>query len=244
LLQSLYAASSGMEASQTQFNTISNDLANMDTPGYQSTDVGFESLLYSQGGDSSGSKVATGAGAQATIVGRDQAEGALQTTGRPLDVAIEGPGYLQVRRSDGSIGLTRNGDLQVDSGGRVTDQSGQPLVPPLTIPGSGRAQDVTIASDGKVSSGGRAIGKIEIVDVPAPDQLLADGNSTFSATTASGAPSPVKGSTLKQGALESSNVDVNALMSQMVSAERSYQMAGQAVQYQDQMLQIADGLKK
>jgi flagellar basal-body rod protein FlgG len=244
MLQSLYAASSGMEASQTQFNTISNDLANMDTPGYQATEVGFESLLYSQGGDSSGTKVSTGAGAQARIIGRDQAEGTLQKTGQPLDVAIEGPGYLQVRRSDGSIGMTRNGSLQVDSAGRVTDQSGQPLVPPLTIPGDVRSQSVSIASNGDVTSGGRAIGKIEIVDVPAPDQLLADGNSTFSATAASGAPRPVKGSTLQQGALEGSNVDVNAVMSEMVNAERTYQMAGQAVQYQDQMLQIANGIKK
>jgi flagellar basal-body rod protein FlgG len=244
MLQSLYAASSGMEASQTQFNAISNDLANMDTPGYQATDVGFESLLYSQGGDSSGTKVATGAGARATIVGRDQAEGTVQTTGRSLDVAIEGSGYLQVRRSDGSIGLTRNGDLQVDSAGHVTDQSGQLLVPPLTIPGDASSQSVSIAANGNVTSGGRAIGKIEIVDVPAPDQLLPGGNSTFSATAASGAPRPVKGSTLKQGALEGSNVDVNAVMSEMINAERSYQMAGQAVQYQDQMLQIADWIKK
>jgi flagellar basal-body rod protein FlgG len=243
LLQSLYAASSGMEASQTQFNTISNDLANMDTPGYQATEVGFESLLYSQGGDSTGTKVSTGAGAQATIIGRDQAEGTVLKTGQPLDVAIQGPGYLQVRRSDGSIGLTRNGSLQVDSAGRVTDQTGQPLVPPLTIPGD-RSQSVSIGSNGDVRSGGRAIGKIEIVDVPAPDQLLADGDSTFSATAASGAPRAVKGSTLQQGALEGSNVDVNAVMSEMINAERTYQMAGQAVQYQDQMLQIADGIKK
>ena len=244
MLQSLYAASSGMEASQTQFNAISNDLANMDTPGYQATDVGFESLLYTAGGDSTGTTSRTGAGAQATIVGRDQTQGALQTTGRPLDVAIEGPGYLQVRRSDGSIGLTRNGSLQVDSAGQVTTQDGQLLSPPLTIPGGLGAKNLSIASDGSVTAGGRPVGKIQVVDVPAPDQLLPDGNSTFSPTAASGAPRPAAGAKLQQGALEGSNVDINAVMSEMIGAQRTYQMAGQAVQYQDQMLQIANGIKK
>jgi flagellar basal-body rod protein FlgG len=243
LLQSLYAASSGMEASQTQFNAISNDLANMDTPGYQATDVGFQDLLYSKGGESTGTTVATGAGAEATIVGRDQTQGALQNTGRALDVAIEGPGYLQVRRPDGSTGLTRNGSLQVDGAGHVTTQDGQLLSPPLTIPGSASGKNVSIATDGTVSAGGRKIGKIQIVDVPAPNQLLPDGDSTFSPTTASGAPRPATGSKLQQGALEGSNVDVNAVMSQMINAERTYQMAGQAIQYQDQMLQIANGIK-
>jgi flagellar basal-body rod protein FlgG len=233
-----------MEASQTQFNAISNDLANMDTPGYQAGDVGFESLLYSSGGVSSGSKVATGAGVQASIIGRDQAEGTLQNTGRSLDVAIEGPGFLQVRRSDGSLGLTRNGDLQVTASGRLTSQSGQPLVPPVTVPRGVSADNVKIAPDGNVSADGRAIGKINIVDVPAPNALLADGDSTFSATAASGGPRAAQGSSLKQGALEGSNVDINSDMSVMINAERTYQMSEQAVQYQDQMLQIANGIKK
>jgi flagellar basal-body rod protein FlgG len=243
MLQSLYAASSGMEASQTQFNAISNDLANMNTPGYQATDVGFESLLYSKGGASSGTNVATGAGAGATIVGRDQTEGPLQNTGRSLDVAINGPGYLQVRRPDGSIGLTRNGSLQVDSAGHLATQDGELLSPPLTIPGGLGSKNLSIAADGTVSADGKTVGKIGVVDVPAPNQLLPDGNSTFSPTAASGAPRPATGSQLQQGALEGSNVDINAVMSQMINAERGYQMAGQAVQYQDQMLQIANGIK-
>jgi flagellar basal-body rod protein FlgG len=244
LLQSLYAASSGLEASQTQFNAISNDLANMDTAGYQATDVGFEDLLYSKGGESTGTTVATGAGAKAAIVGRDQAEGALQNTGRPLDVAIEGPGYMEVRRPDGSTGLTRNGALQLDAAGHLCTESGQPLSPPITVPAGSEGKDLGIASDGTVTSGGRTIGKISIVDVPAPNQLLPDGDSTFSATAASGAPRPATGSTIQQGVLEGSNVDVNAVMSDMITAQRTYQMAGQAVQYQDQMLQIANGIKK
>ena len=244
MLQSLYAASSGMEASQQQFDAISNDLANMDTTGYQAGEVGFQDLLYSSGGVSTGSRMTTGAGTEASLVGRSQTEGALQQTGRSLDVAIEGPGYLEVRRGDGSIGLTRNGSLQVDAAGRVTDQTGQPLVPPVTLPKDVDPSTVKIASDGQLTAGGRTVGRLQIVDVPAPQQLLADGDSTFSTTSASGAARPAGASKLVQGALEASNVDVNEVMSEMINAERTYQMAGQAVQYQDQMLQIANGIKK
>ncbi len=244
MLQSLYAASSGMEAQQNQFNAISNDLANLDTPGYQSTDVGFQSLLYSNGGVSTGSTVATGTGAASTIVGRSQTEGSLQETKQPLDVALGGPGYLQVRRNDGSIGLTRNGRLQLGAQGRVTDQTGNPLVPPLTIPKGTDPGKVSIAADGRVTANGRALGRIDVVDVPAPNQLLPDGDSMFSATAASGAARPSKTTSLQQGALEGSNVDIAAAMSEMITAERSYQMAAQAVQYQDQMLQTANQIKK
>ena len=218
MLQSLYAASSGMEASQTQFDSISNDLANMDTTGYQAGEVGFQDLLYSKGGVSSGSTLSTGAGTEASIVGRDQSQGPLQQTGRSLDVAVEGPGYLEVRRGNGSIGLTRNGSLQVDATGRVTDQTGQPLVPPVTVPKGVDPATLKIASDGQVTAGGRSIGRLALVDVPAPQQLLADGDSTFSATAASGAVRPANGSKLVQGALEGSNVDINEVMSDMISA--------------------------
>ncbi|HET8977301.1 MAG TPA: flagellar hook-basal body protein [Solirubrobacteraceae bacterium] len=245
MLQGLYAAASGMEAQQNQFNAISNDLANLDTPGYQASEVGFQDLLYSGAGSASGTTVATGTGAASAIVGRSQAEGSLQTTGNPLDVAINGPGYLQVRRPDGTIGLTRNGSLRVDPTGRVTDQDGDPLVPPLTIPRGTNLTDVHIAPNGAVTTQtNRPLGTIAIVDVPAPSQLQPDGSSMFSVTTGSGPTRPATGSTLQQGVLEGSNVDVAQVMSEMINAERSYQMAGEAINYQNQMLQIADGIKK
>ncbi|HZE04697.1 MAG TPA: flagellar hook-basal body protein [Solirubrobacteraceae bacterium] len=245
MLQGLYAAASGMEAQQNQFDAISNDLANLDTPGYQATEVGFQDLLYSGAGTASGTNIATGTGAASAIVGRSQAEGSLQTTGNPLDVAINGPGYLQVRRPDGTIGLTRNGSLRVDPAGQVTDQDGDPLVPPLTIPKGTNLTDVHIDANGTVTTQtNRTLGKLAIVDVPAPNQLQPDGASMFSVTAGSGPTRPAAGSTLQQGVLEGSNVDVAQVMSDMINAERSYQMAGEAINYQNQMLQIADGIKK
>jgi flagellar basal-body rod protein FlgG len=244
MLQGLYAAASGMEAQQNQFDAISNDLANLNTPGYQAAQVGFQDLLYSGAGSASGTTIATGTGAASSIVGRSQAQGALQSTGNPLDVAINGPGYLQVRRSDGTVGLTRNGSLQVDAQGQITDQSGDPLVPPLTVPKGVRTTDLHIAANGTVTTGTRTLGRIAIVDVPAPSQLQPDGTSLFSVTAGSGATRPATGSTLQQGALEGSNVDMGQAMSDMISAERNYQMSSQAINYQDQMLQIADQIKK
>ncbi len=156
MLQGLYAAASGMEATQNQFNAISNDMANLNTTGYQATEVGFQDLLYSSGGNSSGSpSISTGAGASAQIVGRSDAQGAIQNTGRSLDVAIQGPGYLQVRRNDGSVGLTRNGALQVNAQGEVTDTQGNPLVPPLKLPKGTDADNIKIETNGQVVSGSK-----------------------------------------------------------------------------------------
>jgi len=243
MIPGLYAASSGMEAQQQQLNAISNDLANDSTPGYQSTIVGFQDLLYDTGGATSGSPVTTGTGAAASIIGRSQTQGSIEQTGQPLDVAIEGDGYLEVRRPDGTIGLTRNGTLQVDSRGQITTDLGMALQPPITLPKGVAPSAVTIGSNGTVSVGTRKLGKIALVTVPAPNGLLSDGDSLFSATAASGATRPATGATLQQGALESSNVDVSQAMVTMIDAEESYNLASKALQYQQQMGQIANQLK-
>jgi flagellar basal-body rod protein FlgG len=243
MLPGLYAAAAGMEAQQTQLDAISNDLANVSTPGYQSTIVGFHDLLYANGGAPSGSNVATGTGAAAGMIGRNLQQGTVQTTGRPLDVAILGDGYLQVRRPDGTIGLTRNGTLQVDAQGRLTTELGMPLQPPITLPPGTSPSAVSIASDGTVSVGKQKLGQIAIVTVPAPDGLLSDGDSVFSTTAASGATRPAVGSTLQQGALESSNVDISRDMVLMIDAQEGYNLASKAISYQQQMGQIASQLK-
>ena len=241
MLEGLYSAASGMEAQQQQFDAISNDIANVDTPGYQSTILGFHDLLYSSG--NYGSNVATGAGAAAEQVGRDQTQGAIQQTGQPLDVAIEGQGYIEVRRPDGTIGLTRNGSLQLNDKRQLTNQQGMLVAPPITIPASISTDEVKIQSDGTVLAGSQRLGKISLVTVPAPDGLVADGDSVFSATAASGAIKTAKGVGLQQGAVEGSNVDMGDEMSKMAAAQQQYAMGSQAIQYQAQMLQIANEIK-
>jgi flagellar basal-body rod protein FlgG len=243
MLQGLYAAASGMEAQQNQLDAVANDLSNIDTAGYQGEIVGFQDLLYTSGGGSTGTDVATGAGSASSIVGRSNLQGAIQTTGRPLDVAIQGSGYLEVRRPDGTIGLTRNGALQVDEKGRLANADGMLIQPPITIPPGTDPSNVKIQGNGDVQLNGKTLGQIKVVDVPAPNGLVADGGSMFSATAASGAIRAAKGATLQQGSLEGSNVDMGRAMSTMMTAQRSYQMASNAVQYQDQMLQIANQIK-
>jgi flagellar basal-body rod protein FlgG len=241
MLEGLYAAASGMEAQQQQFDAISNDLSNVDTPGYQSEILGFHDLLYSNGGYAG--NVPTGAGAAARVVGRSQVQGAIQQTGRPLDVAIQGNGYIEVRRPDGTIGLTRNGVLEMTATGQLTNQEGMPLQPPITIPGGIQPSDVTIAASGTVSANGRQLGRIQLVTVPSPDNLTPVGDSTFTANAASGPIVPATGATLQQGSLEASNVDMAQAMSQLVTAQRTYAMDSSAIRDQDQMLQIANEIK-
>jgi flagellar basal-body rod protein FlgG len=241
MLEGLYSAASGMEAQQQQFDAISNDLSNVDTPGYQSAIVGFHDLLYSNGGYAG--NVPTGAGAAARIVGRSQVEGPIQQTGRPLDVAIQGSGYLEVRRPDGTIGLTRNGVLEMNSQRQLTNQQGMLLQPPVTIPSGIPLTEVTIAADGTVSAAGRAIGRIGLVNVPSPDNLTPVGDSMFTANAASGPIVPATNATLQQGALEGSNVDMAQAMSTLVTAQRTYAMDSSAIQDQNQMLQIANEIK-
>ena len=214
MLEGLYSAASGMEAQQQQFNAVSNDMANLDTPGYQSTIVGFHDLLYSNG--SYGSNVATGAGSAAAIVGRDLTQGAINRTGQPLDLAVQGQGFIEVRRFDGSIGLTRNGHLQLNANRQLTTQEGMLVQPPVTIPSGVPTDQVTIA---------------------------ADGNDVFSATAASGAIRPANNVSLQQGALEASNVNLGDEMAKMMTAQQEYAMGSQAIQYQNQMLSIANEIK-
>ena len=242
MLQGLYAASSGMEAQQNQFNAISNDLANLNTPGYQATEVGFQDLLYSGAGSASGSSLATGAGASSAIVGRSQAQGALDTTGNPLDVAISARATSRsaVRRQHRPDPQRHAADRRAGPDHR---RAGQPARPRSSSPGrhAGRRDDrCQRQHDRQGPEAGQACDRHRA----RPDQLQADGDSLFSVTAGSGAARPATGATVQQGALEASNVNVSQVMSTMIASERSYQMASQAVQYQSQMLEIAATLKK
>jgi flagellar basal-body rod protein FlgG len=243
----LYIAASGMVAEQMRQDQIANDLANASTTGYKRVRVGFRDLLYSaQGGGGSGPTVAAGAGAAASIFGRSHGQGALQDTGQPLDLAIQGPGYLQVKRPDGSLALTRDGSLRLDADGRLTTQDGLIVQPQITVPRGTTPDHLSIAADGTVRVGaGRALGRIQLVDVPAADGLQPLGGNLFAAVAASGKPSAVgAATTLRQGALEGSNVDVGDAMVDMIDAQRGFQLASKAIQMQDQMLEIANQVKR
>ncbi len=242
MLEGLYSAGAGMESAQTQLDAISNNIANEDTPGYQAQVVGFQDLLYNTDNDDP-SNALVGSGSSATTVGFSQAQGSLEQTGQPLDVAIDGPGYIQVRQADGRIGLTRNGTLELSDTGQITTSLGMGLVPPITVPKGTQASQVQISTDGTVSVNNQKIGQIQVVQVTAPDKLLPQGNSVYGVTTASGAATAAKGATLQQGYLEQSNVDLDTEISQMETAEQAYDMGSKAVEMEAQLGQIAATLK-
>jgi flagellar basal-body rod protein FlgG len=240
MLEGMYSAAAGMAAQQQRMDALAGDVANVNTNGYKQTRVAFRDLLYTR--DASG-RVSSGAGAGVTAVGRSLAAGPLRETGNPLDVAIDGDGFLQVRRADGSLALTRDGALRLDARGRLGTQRGELVQPPVTVPAGTEPSDVTIAPDGAVSARGRAIGRIRIVTVPAPDSLRPAGDSLFVATAASGAPRATGAGRLLQGQTEASNVDVADAMAGMMEAQRGFQLSSRAIQIQDQLLQIANQVK-
>ena len=244
MLEGLHAAAAGMAAQQARMDSLAEDVANVSTTGYKHQRVAFHELVYVPSGPATAAQVSSGVGASVGSAGPALDQGNLQHTERPLDVALQGRGFLQVRRPDGTKALTRDGSLQLDARGRLVTDAGDLVDPPIQVPAGTAPDRIGIGPDGTVSVGGRHVGRLQIVDVAAPEQLLAAGEGTFVATAASGAPRAVTGTLVTQGSLEGSNVDVADSMVDMIDAQRSYTLASRAVQIQDQMLEIANGIKK
>jgi flagellar basal-body rod protein FlgG len=245
MLEGMYSAAAGMAAQQQRLDALSNDIANVNTNGYKRVRTAFHDLLYTPSGAATAAGSVEGAGAAAVTIGRGAAQGAIQQTGEPLDVALQGPGYLQVRRADGTTGLTRDGALRLDDQRRLTTQSGELVDPAITLPAGTSAADVSIATDGTVRVGTTQVGKLRIVTVPAPDGLQPVGDNDFVATAASGAIAAAPATTtVQQGALEGSNVDLGDAMTEMVQAQRAYELASRAIQAQDKAAEIANGVKR
>jgi flagellar basal-body rod protein FlgG len=243
MLEGLYSAAAGMSAQQEQLNAISNDLANVSTSGYKAERVAFSDLLYNPV-DIAGTDTSAGTGASARVIGRSEAQGSIQETGEPLDLAIEGPGYFTVKRADGSTALTRDGAFEVDAQGKLTTSEGDLVQPPITLPKGVSPSEVAIGPDGTVKDAtGRTLGKISLVEVASPDHLLGAGGSLLTTSASSGAPRPVANAKIQQGALEGSNVDSANEMVKMISTQRSYQLESSAIQTENQMLQIANQLR-
>lgn len=244
MLEGLYTAAAGMAAQQDRLDAVAGDLANVNTTGYKQTRLAFRDLVYSNGADGQ-PNVRLGAGAAATSIARASAQGALRDTGEPLDVALQGPGFIAVRTATGRPALTRDGELRLDDRGRLTTSTGELLDPPLAVPRGTQPRDVAIAPDGTVSVAGRRVGAIRIVTVAAPGGLAGADDNLFLPTAASGAVVAAPRTTrLAQGALEASNVDLSDAMTTMLEAQRGYELASKAIEVSDQMLQIANQVKR
>ena len=244
MLEGMYTAAAGMAAQQDRLDAVAEDLANVNTTGYKHARLAFRDLVYSNG-TTGQPNVRLGAGAAATSLARSGAQGVLHETGEPLDIALQGPGFLAVRTASGQAALTRDGQLRIDDRGRLTTSTGELLDPPITVPSGTDPQDVAIASDGTVSVAGSKVGAIRILTVTAPGGLAGAENNLFLPTAASGAPAAAPSTTrIEQGALEASNVDMADAMTSMIEAQRAFELASKAIEVQDQMLQIANQVKR
>ena len=244
MLEGMYTAAAGMAAQQSRLDAVANDLANASTTGYKHVRVAYRDLAYTAGPVGSTDAVRIGSGAAATMIGRDDRQGAVQETGDPLDVAIEGPGYIQVK-VDGKTWLTRDGHLQIDAQGRLGTADGALVDPPIAFPKGTLPEQVQIAADGTVSAAGKKLGQIRLVTVPNPAGLDGGADNRFQATSVSGPISAAPRTTaLHSGVLEASNVDMGDAMADMMDAQRSFQLASKAIQVADQALEIANGVKR
>jgi flagellar basal-body rod protein FlgG len=240
----MYTAAAGMAAQQDRIDAVAGDLSNVNTTGYKQSRLAFRDLVYSNGANGN-PNARIGSGAAATSIGRTSAQGALHDTGEPLDVALQGPGYIAVRTADGKPALTRDGQLRLDDRGRITTSTGELLDPPISVPPGTQPQDIGIAADGTVSAAGRRVGAIRIVTVAAPSALAGGENNLFLPTAASGAVTAAPRTTrLAQGSLEASNVDLADAMTTMIEAQRGFELASKAIEVSDQMLQIANQVKR
>ena len=245
MLEGLNSAAAGMAAQQQRLDAVANDLANANTTGYKHQRVGFRDLVYDQTGRSSAEGVRTGSGAAAVDGGRAFAQGVLQRTDRPLDVAIQGEGFLRVRLADGRDALTRDGGLHVDGTRRLVTSTGAVVQPAITVP-EGIAEDqISIGGDGTVLAAGRRIGRLDVVTVRSPQGLLSAGDNAFVASAASGpAIGAPRATTLTQGALEASNTDMAEAMVAMIESQRAFQLASKAITTADEMMGIANQVKR
>lgn len=261
MLRSLWTSATGMQAQQLTIDTIANNLANVNTAGFKRSRAEFEDLLYqtlrAPGAPIAASQVPSGIqighGVRPVSVQRDFSMGNLKKTDAPLDLAIEGKGFFQILLPNGETAYTRSGSFQLDSEGAIVTADGYRLQPEITIPTD--AVGISIETDGTVSvslpdqTEMTELGVIEVADFPNPGGLKALGKNLFQETSASG--SPTTGNpgeegrgTLAQGFLEMSNVSVVEEMVNMITTQRAYELNAKSIQASDQMLGIANNLRR
>lgn len=252
----LYVSKTGLSAQDTRLTTISNNLANASTVGFKRDRVVFEDLLYQinrQPGaqNTEDTQIPSGLqlGTGVRVVGTQKqfTYGSLQVTDQPLDVAIDGRGFLQIAQPDGTTAYTRSGQLHLNSNGDITTANGLLLDPNMTVPES--ADNITIGTDGIVTAfipgepAGQILGNVQIADFINPAGLEAIGSNLFVETAASG--NPIVGTPgenglgqINQGMLENSNVDIVEEMVNLITTQRAYEMNSKVVSTADQMLQF------
>lgn len=257
MMRALYTAASGMVAQQYNMDTISNNLANVNTTGFKGNQARFQDLVYQQiqaPGSPVGASVVpvgqqVGLGVKVASSEKTFTQGSLVQTGNNLDVAIEGDGFFQVTMPDGSTAYTRDGSFKQDANGSIVTANGYFVQPQITIPQN--AISVNVGADGTVSAQvpgstqPQQLGQIQLARfVNAAGLSPIGGNNLYTQTAASGAPIVTQpglngAGNLQGGYLENSNVQVVNEIVNMIVAQRAYEANSKAIGGADQMLATA-----
>jgi flagellar basal-body rod protein FlgG len=255
-MQALYTASTGMAAQETNVNVISNNIANMRTTGYKRQRAEFQDLLYQEyrraGSTTSDTGtqlpvgIEIGSGVRISATTRDMSQGAVAASGKDLDMAVQGDGYFVVDLPNGQTAYTRDGSFERDGTGKLVTQDGYTVEPGITIPDN--ANTISISPDGIVSAvvgtdtTPTQLGQVQLARFVNKGGLESVGNNLFTETPSSG-PAQVGTAgtdgvgTIMQSYLEGSNVDAVTEISDLIAAQRAYEMNARVVTGADQMLQ-------
>ena len=261
-MRALDIAATGMQAQQTNVEVIANNIANVNTTGYKMQRAEFQDLLYqtvirpgTQSSDSGTvvpSGIQLGAGVKTAAVYRINEQGNISQTQNQLDLAINGNGYFQVELPDGSTAYTRDGSFQLNQNGQVVTADGYLVKPGLSVPNDTVSISINATGDVYATEQGKTtpsqVGQIQMANFANPTGLNATGSNLFLQTTSSG--SPITGQagtsgfgTLIQGSVETSNVDIVSEMTNLITAQRAYEMNSKVVKTTDDMLTTLGQMK-
>lgn len=261
-MQSLSIAATGMMAQQLNVEVISNNIANMSTSGFKRQRAEFQDLLYqnlrrvgtnsSDSGTIVPSGVQIGLGVKTGSVYRVMTQGDMNNTGNKLDLAIQGRGYFRVQMPSGTDAYTRAGNFQLSPTGEIVNSDGYTVAPGITIPST--ATDITISKDGQVQAtipgqtAPQVVGQLELTNFQNEAGLEAQGDNLFIETAASGSPSTAAPAStgygsLQQGFLETSNVNAVTEISDLITAQRAYEMNAKIITASDEMMSVTSNLK-
>ncbi len=261
MLNAMHTAATGMSSQQRQIDTIANNLANVNTTAFKRSTLEFQDLIYQKLQEAGASlyrgvevpvQLQVGHGTAIVASNRQFAQGDLVETSNPLDVVIEGDGFLQVRMPDGEVAYTRDGSLKLSADGTIVTSSGFRVEPEIVVPDD--ATSIVISADGVVQAFLHGedlpvnLGELVLARFINPNGLAAQGRNLFRRTPASGdallaSPGTQGIGTLRQGFVESSNVEVVTEMVNMILAQRAYEISSKAIQTSDEMLQLANNLR-
>jgi flagellar basal-body rod protein FlgG len=254
-MKALHIAATGMAAQQMKVDVVSNNLANMSTTGYNPRRADFADLHYQQmarpgsltaeDGSMLPTGIQIGLGVRPASVSVVLGQGSLDATGGDLDLAIDGDGYIEVTMPSGLTGYTRDGSLKRSAEGLIVTSDGYPVVPGITIPNGARG--LTISASGEVWADfadrlePELLGQLTLSSFPNQKGLEAIGSNLFLESPASGAalsaaPGQDGLGTLRQGYLESSSVDAVREVTELIKAQRGYELNAKVITAADQML--------